>query len=70
MRESRAGDRGACEHRRRMGRWKARVERVTRERKKRYCRIRGWAWRRVAFVGGLDVWGVRRGSFSMRAHVR
>ena len=33
-----------------MGRWKARVERVTRRRKKRYCSIRGWAWRIAALV--------------------
>ena len=36
--------------RRRIGRWKARVLRVTSRRKKRYCRIKGWAWRIVAFV--------------------
>jgi hypothetical protein len=32
-----------------MGRWKERVERVTRSRKKRYWMIRGWVWRRVLF---------------------
>ena len=46
-------------------------ERETRRRKKRYWRIRGWDWRRVAFVcedGDEDEGS--RGSFSMRAQVR
>ena len=34
-----------------MGKWKARVLRVTRKRKKRYCSISGCAWRIVALVG-------------------
>jgi hypothetical protein len=38
---------GFREQRRRMGRWKERVERVTRTRKKRYCTISGWVWRMV-----------------------
>ena len=45
---------------RRMGRWKARVLRETRSRKKRYCRMRGWAWRicaLVGVVGGGGGWG-------------
>ena len=72
---------GFREVRRRMGRWKASVLRETRRRKKRYWRIRGWAWRIWAFVcGGVGegfvVGGVwcgeegGRGSFSMRAQVR
>lgn len=36
-----------------MGRWKARVLRVTRKRKKRYCRMSGWACRIRALVGGV-----------------
>ena len=58
---------------RRMGRWKARVLRETRSRKKRYWRMRGWAWRICALVGVVGVWWgevVGRGSFSMRAQVR
>ena len=57
----------------RMGRWKARVERVTRRRKKRYCSTRGWECRIAAFVGAAgEKCGevVGSGSFSMRAHVR
>jgi len=45
--------------RRRMGRWKASVQRVTRQRKKRYCRPSGWAWRTTAFV--MPSWGATRG---------
>lgn len=60
-----------------MGRWKVSVSRVTRRRKKRYCRTRGWALR--SDVGGSVVpagvgmgAGVEGGgeSFSMRAQVR
>jgi hypothetical protein len=37
--------------RRRMGRWKDSVLRVTRRRKKRYWRPREWDWRISALVG-------------------
>jgi len=40
-----------------MGRWKDSVLRVTRTRKKRYWRRRGWVWSSVAFVRGG--WGDR-----------
>jgi len=42
-----------------MGRWKASVQRVTRQRKKRYWRPSGWAWRTTAFV--MPSWGATRG---------
>ena len=42
-----------------MGRWKASVQRVTRQRKNRYWRPRGWAWRTTAFV--MPSWGATRG---------
>jgi len=77
---------GFKEQRRRMGRWKARVEVVTSRRKKRYWRISGWVWRRTLFEGGwletfrvVEVFWAReecgvstagRLSFSMRAQVR
>ena len=48
---------GLKEVRRRMGRWKARVLRITRRRKKRYCRIRGCAWRIAALVRGSRLVG-------------
>jgi hypothetical protein len=51
-----------------MGRWKASVLRVTRERKKRYCNPRDWDCRTIAFVrpscggmrGVVDVMFLRR----------
>lgn len=39
-----------------MGRWKARVLRETRSKKKRYWRMRGWAWRICALVGVVGLW--------------
>jgi hypothetical protein len=81
--EGEGGGGGGIEQRRRMGRWKDRVERVTRRRKKRYWRRRGWDWRIAALVVGVVVVpfkavireeiccsGGGRASFSMRAHVR
>jgi hypothetical protein len=41
---------GLTEQRSRTVRWKAMVELLTRKRKKRYCRMRGCAWRIAAFV--------------------
>lgn len=43
-------DAGFMEQRSRMGVWNAIVELRTSRRKKRYCRISGWAWRRAALV--------------------
>jgi hypothetical protein len=43
----------------RMGRWKDSVQRVTRQRKKRYCNPSGCACRTMAFV--MPSWGGRSG---------
>lgn len=53
--------------------WNARVLRVTRERKKRYWRMRGWACSLDAFVSPSEKWEAElggKGSFSIRAQVR
>ena len=63
------GEKGE-EVRKRIDKWKERVERVQRTRKKRYWKMIGWRARRTKLLFVLSMAGFDDVCFSIRSHVR